>query len=169
MSLIESLCEWITPTTVAIYIIIHVLTYVVCISIQSKHIMNADPELNKRFPCFARSDTHRWSIIKMFPCKNFLNLHIKYLHYSSSLCSLHSILAKIFDYLCDNYNLYSLGLVWYLPLLFIKTLFRIIMIGHEAGKPLHPIRRILTKKPGQWLPRLLILFCHVYWIKVERP
>jgi len=32
MSLVESLCEWITPTTVAIYILIHIMTYVVCIT-----------------------------------------------------------------------------------------------------------------------------------------
>jgi hypothetical protein len=43
------------------------------------------------------------------------------------------------------------------------------MLGHEPGKPLHPIRRLLTKKPGQWLPRLLIFLGNVVWISVERP
>jgi hypothetical protein len=43
------------------------------------------------------------------------------------------------------------------------------MIGHKAGQPLHPIRRLLTKKPGQYLPRLLILIANVYWIRIERP
>ncbi len=43
------------------------------------------------------------------------------------------------------------------------------MIGHQGGKPLHPLRRVLSKKPGQYLPRLLIFFAGVVWIKVERP
>jgi hypothetical protein len=43
------------------------------------------------------------------------------------------------------------------------------MIGHVPGKPLHPIRRMLTKKPGQYLPRLLIFIAKVYWIRIERP
>ena len=43
------------------------------------------------------------------------------------------------------------------------------MLGHKAGTPLHPIRRILTKKPGQYLPRLLIFVAGLVWINVERP
>ena len=47
--------------------------------------------------------------------------------------------------------------------------FRIMMFGHKTGDPLPKLRRILTKAPGQYLPRLLIFFAGVAWIKVERP
>ena len=43
------------------------------------------------------------------------------------------------------------------------------MIGHVPGQPLHPIRRVLTKVPGQYLPRFLIFVSQLYWIRVERP
>lgn len=43
------------------------------------------------------------------------------------------------------------------------------MIGHKSGEPLHPLRRILTKTPGQYLPRLLIFIAGVVWIGIERP
>ena len=65
----DYLWSFCTPTTVAIYIIIHVLTYVVCININSRHIINADAKLNEKYECFARTDVHKWSIVKCFPCK----------------------------------------------------------------------------------------------------
>jgi hypothetical protein len=45
----------------------------------------------------------------------------------------------------------------------------ICMLGHKAGQPLHPVRRILTKLPGQYMPRALIFCFGVLWIKVTRP
>lgn len=69
MSLIETLLSWITPTTIAIYVIIHILTYIIFITIGSSHIINASPDLNKKYAPFARTDLHMWSIVKRFPCK----------------------------------------------------------------------------------------------------
>lgn len=70
MGLLESLLSYITPTTVAIYIIVHVLTYYFFITRGSRHLTHADPELNKKYAPFARTDTHMWSIVKRFPCKS---------------------------------------------------------------------------------------------------
>ena len=72
MGLLETLCSYITPTTVAVYLIIHVLTYIIFITIGSKHIINASPELNKKYAPFARTDLHMWSIVKRFPCKYYV-------------------------------------------------------------------------------------------------
>lgn len=66
-------------TTVGIYIVIHLLTYIICIKINSRHLINADKELNKKYECFARTDIHKWSLIKSFPCKPY-NQHVLYLY-----------------------------------------------------------------------------------------
>lgn len=58
MGILETLLSYVTPTTVAIYVIVHVLTYVIFITIGSRHIINADPELNKKYAPFARTDVH---------------------------------------------------------------------------------------------------------------
>ena len=47
--------------------------------------------------------------------------------------------------------------------------YRLVMIGHKQGSPISNTKRMLVKKPGQYLPRLLIFFAGVVWIKVERP
>lgn len=77
----------------------------------------------------------------------------------------HTILAQVFYNMCDYCDIHSMGEVLFYRL----HSYRAIMIGHVAGQPLHPLRRILTKKPGQYLPRLLIFFSNIWWIKVERP
>jgi hypothetical protein len=69
MEFVQTLLSYITPTTVAIYLIVHVLTYIIFITIGSSHIINASPELNKKYAPFARTDLHMWSIIKRLPCK----------------------------------------------------------------------------------------------------
>jgi len=156
-NLAATLLSFITPTTVAIYIIIHLITYIVFININCKFIIKADPELNKKYQCFARNDVDKWSIIKNFPCK-----HSK----ASQYDRVHPVLAQIFYRYIDYHSLYCLGEV---RSSLLSVVHRLCMIGHTAGEPLHPIRRILTKKPGQYLPRLLIFFSSIVWINVERP
>ena len=43
------------------------------------------------------------------------------------------------------------------------------MIGHKQGSPISNLKRILVKKPGQYLPRLMLFLTGLIWIKVERP
>lgn len=57
MSFLESVCSYITPASVCIYLAVHVLLYYICITVQSAHLINADKELNKKYACFARTDT----------------------------------------------------------------------------------------------------------------
>lgn len=85
MGLLDTLEYYITPTTVTIYLAIHVLTYIMCITIGSKHLINADPELNKKYAPFARTDIHLWSIVTCFPCKHFVVFFIKIHAYSQQM------------------------------------------------------------------------------------
>ena len=43
------------------------------------------------------------------------------------------------------------------------------MIGHKMGTPMRRWRRMLTKYPGQFLPRALVFVSGIIWIDIERP
>lgn len=43
------------------------------------------------------------------------------------------------------------------------------MIGHKRGSPIPTWRRVLTKRPGQCLPRALVFIGGLFRINIERP
>jgi hypothetical protein len=56
-----------SPTTYVLYSFFCMLTYHVFINIRCKHLIKADPELNKKYAPFARDDIMNWGFIRMFP------------------------------------------------------------------------------------------------------
>ena len=56
-------------TTVAVYIAVHVITYIVIIHVLAKaHLKNKDNKvLRERFYPFFRNDLDNWSIVTLFP------------------------------------------------------------------------------------------------------
>lgn len=121
---------------IAIYLLVHVLSYVIFISWNSAPILKSDPKLNAKYSAFARNDYHKWSIITMFPSKIVTK--------NDNFPSLHYFLAQIFPSLPSYHHLSNICLV---RMLGLKEN-RLMMFGHRAGDPLSPIRRFLTKTPG---------------------
>jgi hypothetical protein len=69
LTVLYSLIEYPYNVYIAIYILVHILTYIIAIPWQSAPILKSDPKLNAKYYPFARNDYHNWSLLNMTPCK----------------------------------------------------------------------------------------------------